>query len=62
MLVLGDMMSQVRSNVINRRAELADSFKERHQRIEERRLARSERRKQRKKDREQRRKARKQAH
>ena len=61
-LVLGDMMSQVRSNVINRRAELADRFKERHQRIEERRLARSERRKQRKKDCEQRRKARKQAH
>ena len=57
-LVLGDMMSQVRSNVINRRAEREDRIKERMQRIEEHRLARIERRKQRRKDREQRRKGR----
>lgn len=50
-LVLSDMVSQMRSNVINRRAERQDRIKERYQRIEERRLARIERRRQRRQDR-----------
>jgi hypothetical protein len=55
-LVLGDIISGVRSNVINRLAERADRHRERQQRIEERlqrieerRLERMERRKQRRK-------------
>lgn len=47
-LVLGDMLSEVRSTVINRRAEREERMKERMQRIEERRLERLQRRSQRK--------------
>ncbi len=47
-LVFGNMVSEVRSTVITRRAEWETRQQERLQRIEERRLARQQRRKQRK--------------
>lgn len=47
-LVLGDMLSEVRSNVITRRAEREERMRERLQRIEERRLERIQRRKRKK--------------
>ena len=43
-LILGEMLSEVQSNVMVFRADREDRIRERQQRIEERRLARLQRR------------------